>query len=97
MSIERYLLFTKFVMKTVFSHMYVEPNLQRYRRAAMFGRAGNRTGGKYFQKMVNSWLSSFTVYLVTLCVPLREHKRATSGTRAPGWSPLPYSILIAEK
>ena len=30
------------------------------------------------------------LYIVTLCVPLREHTRATSGTRAAGWSPLPY-------
>ena len=27
-------------------------------------------------------------YIVTLCVPLREHTRATSGTRAEGWPPL---------
>ena len=26
-------------------------------------------------------------YIVTLCVPLREHTRATSGTRAAGWPP----------
>ena len=30
--------------------------------------------------MLNSWLSVFTVYIVTLCVPLREHKHAISGT-----------------
>ena len=58
MSIERYLLFTKFMMQTVFSHMYVDPILQQYRRA-MSGRAGNRDGGSCFQKIANSWLSAF--------------------------------------
>ena len=28
------------------------------------------------------------LYIVPLCVPLREHMHATSGTRAAGWSPL---------
>ena len=37
--------------------MYINPNLQRYHRA-MSGRAGNKEG-RYFQKMVNSWLSAF--------------------------------------
>ena len=58
-SIERYLLFTKFMMETEFSHMYVDPNLQQYRRAISH-RAGNRDGRKYIQEMVNSWLSTFT-------------------------------------
>ena len=52
-SIEQYLLFTKFMMETVFSHMYVDVNLQQNRRAVS-GRVGNRDGGRCFQKMVNS-------------------------------------------
>ena len=98
MSIERYLIFTKFMMETVFSHMYVNPNLQRYRRT-MSGRAGNRDGGRYFQKMVNFWLSAFIyciycvyiyiyIYIYIVIVPLRKHTHATSGTRAAGWIPL---------
>ena len=71
MSIEQYVLFTKFMMETVFltysRPMYVDPNLQRYGRA-MTGRAGNRDGGRYFQKMVNSWLSSFIYRVLKLCL-----------------------------
>ena len=66
------------MMETVFSHMYVDPNLQQY-RSAMSGKAENRDGGRYFQKTVNSW----HLYIVT-CVPLREHTRATNGRRAAG-------------
>ena len=58
MNIERYLLFTKFMMETGFSRMYVDPNLQQYRRA-MSRMTGNRDGRKYIQEMVNSWLSAF--------------------------------------
>ena len=52
-------------METDFSHMYADPNLQRYRRA-MSGRAGNRDGGRYFQEMVNSWLPAF-IYSDFVC------------------------------
>ena len=76
-SIELYLLFTKFTMETVFSHMYVDPNLQRYRRA-MSGRAENRDGGRYFQKMVNSWLAAFT-----FCVCHSENVRVPLVARVP--------------
>ena len=79
MSIERYLLFTKFMMETVFSHMYVDPNLQRYRRA-MSGRTRNRDGGRYIQKMVNSWLSAF-VYSDFVC--LLESIRVPLVARVP--------------
>ena len=87
-NIERYLYFTNSWCKLFFFFIsYADRNLQRYRRA-MSGRAGNRDAGRYFQKMVNSWLSAFTkvnVYIVTLCVP---RVRNTSGTRAAGWLPL---------
>ena len=59
-NIERYLLFTKFMMETLFfTCMYADPNMQRYRRA-MSRRAGNRDERRYIQEMVNSWLSAFT-------------------------------------
>ena len=53
------------MMETDFPRMYVDPNLQQYRRA-MSRRAGNRDGGKYIQEMVNSWLSAF-IYSDFVC------------------------------
>ena len=70
LSIERYLLFNKFMMETVFSHMYVDPNLQQCRRA-MSGRAGNRDGRRYIHGIVNSWLSAFKLYRVCQNSPYR--------------------------
>ena len=62
------------MMETVFSRMYVDQNMQQNRRA-MSGRAGNRDGGRYFQKMKNSWLSAFmysdfVCHLESMHVPL---------------------------
>ena len=34
------------------------------------------------------------LYMVILCVLLREHTRATSGTRAAGWPPVFYSVRM---
>ena len=53
------------MMETDFSRMFVDPNLQQYRRA-MSGKAGNGDRRRYFQKMVNSWLSAF-IYSDFVC------------------------------
>ena len=78
MNTERYLFFTKFTMETVFFF----PNVCRPEPATisqgLSGSAGNRDEGRYFQKMVNSWLIYIYIYIVTLFVPLIEHTRATS-------------------
>ena len=47
----------------------------------------------FVQEMVNS--GYLRLYIVPLCVPLREHTRAISGTRSAGWPPLSYTEMYA--
>ena len=88
--IERYILFTKFMMETGFSHMYVDPNVQQYCRA-MSCRAGNRDGRRYIQEMANSWLSAF-IYSDSVCATQRAYA-CQQRHACVGWPPLTQTFI----